>query len=121
MVQLRAEHALGQLLLELLDKPRFSKHALGVTASHLRRQKEKGPARVLFHYFAIAGLNLLVALVAVLIVRPKRIFIMTIVLSIVTMFFIMPVVMTIVPVVTTIMPVVITVASCRLRCAAAVD
>ena len=74
MVQLRAEHALGQLLLELLDKPRFSKHALGVTASHLRRQKEKGPARILFHYFAIAGLNLLVALVAaVIIVRPKRV------------------------------------------------
>jgi hypothetical protein len=45
-----AEHAaLGQLLLELPDEPRFLKQALGVTASHLRRQKEKGPARVLFH------------------------------------------------------------------------
>jgi hypothetical protein len=40
IVQLRAQHALGQLLLELPDKPRFPKHILGVTASHLWQHRQ---------------------------------------------------------------------------------
>jgi len=38
VVQLRAKHALGQLLLELPYEPRFPQQALGVTAAHLREQ-----------------------------------------------------------------------------------